>query len=305
MASTSRPGAGKDPPKNEPGSFREADLRGKNFEGAHFAGVDFSGARTGMRTGWKLLMVAAAFIISVALGVATGIGTSFLQGLLRSDEPRVVSLALNASAALLVLIIAAIWKGGEIATRLVLPIIAALILANAVIAVLTGVGTGAGAFAVLAFVLVGVAVIALGALVRAVAGEATALAFALVAIAGGLAGGFAGGGVAAAVVAIAAMLIGRRTLKAGASYPVLSRLALQVACRRGTRFRNADLSGADFSRADLRVCDFRGANLEGARLERATNLRMCLFDNDRDTPPRSQFAPQPSGLPKAEPAAAH
>lgn len=276
-------------------SFAGADLRGVSFEGASLAGANLSGAQTGMRTRWKLVLVGVALLVSIALGVATGLGTKSLRSLLESGEPRKVSLALNAFAALLVLIVAGIWKGGDFALRNVLPVIAAMVVAAALIAIVTGVGSGAGAVAVLGVVLLGLAVVGLGAIVRAVAGTVATATFAVVAIAGGLAGGFVGGGLAAVIIAVSAMLIGRRTLRATAKYPRMSRWCVEIACKRGTRFRDADLSGADFSRADLTACDFRGANLRGARIEDAAQMRMCLFDGGRDTPPASQLGDDRGG----------
>lgn len=278
---TTQPSSDATPPRRV---LRGADLRGQHFDRASLAGADFTGASTGMRPGWKLLMIAGALVVSLGLGIATGLGARYLTGFLDSDDPRKVALALNASAALAVYIVAALWKGGDFAVRVVLPIVAALFLSAALIAILTGVGTGVGAIVGLAFVLLGAVIVILGALARAVAGTAGMALFAVVAISGGLAGGIVGGGIPAAIIAVSAMLVGRRSLGANPRHPRLARMCVELACQGGTHFRGANLAGADFAGATLTACDFRGADLTGARLEDAT-ISMCLFDGDRATPP--------------------
>lgn len=264
--------------------LRGADLRGLSFDRGSLAGADFNGARTGMRPGWQLLMVAGGLVASLGLGIVTGLAARYLMGFFDSGDPRKVALALNATAALVVYTVAAVWKGGDFAVRMVLPIVAALFLSAALIAVLTGVGTGVGAIVGLAFVLLGAVIVILGALARAVAGTAGMALFAPVAIAGALAGGIVGGGVPATIIALSAMIVGRRSLGANPRHPLLARLCVELACKGGTHFRGTDLAGADFTGATLTACDFRGADLTGARLEDAT-ISMCLFDGDRATPP--------------------
>lgn len=260
------------------------DLRGARFDGASLAGADFVGVRTGMPRRWQAIAAIGGLLIAVGLGVVTGFGGRWLKSLLESDDPRRVALALYADSALLIYIIAALWKGAGEATRTVLPVIAALMVATAVISVATGVGTGAGAIAVLGVLLIGVALVALGALARAVAGTAATALFILVAVSGGAAGGLVGGGVVAVVIAVSAALIGRRALKEGGEYPLLTKLTVAFACWHGTSFRGADLTGADFSRARLVACDFRGAKLEGTRFDGAT-FHLCLFEGGRPRPP--------------------
>jgi uncharacterized protein YjbI with pentapeptide repeats len=73
------------------------------------------------------------------------------------------------------------------------------------------------------------------------------------------------------------MIMARRSQKAEARYPMLTRATAAIACRGGTHFRNANLSGANLEHAHLVACDFRGANLDHARLDGA-ELRLCRFD---------------------------
>lgn len=269
------------------------DLRGARFDGAALAGADFTGVRTGLPWRKEVFFTFAGLLIAVGLGVITGLGGRYLKVLLGSDDPRRVALALYADSALLIYILAALWKGAGVATRTVLPVIAALMLSTAVISVATGVGTGAGAFAVIGVVLIGAALVALGALARAVAGTVATAMFILVALSGGIAGGLAGGGIPAIVIAVSAALIGRRAIKGSKDYPRLARFTVEVACRHGTSFRGADLSGADFSKATLRSADFRGARLAGTKFDGAS-IQLCLFDGDRSTPPPDYGAPAAS-----------
>ena len=109
------------------------------------------------------------------------------------------------------------------------------------------------------------------------AGTVGALFLMVVAIGGALAAGLAGGGILGTVVAIGAMVMARRSAKLEQQYPTLARFIAAIACRGGTRFRNADLRGANLDGARLEACDLRGANLSGARLEHAT-MHLCRVD---------------------------
>jgi hypothetical protein len=110
--------------------------------------------------------------------------------------------------------------------------------------------------------------------------------FTLVALAGGLAGAFVGGGIAGTAIAIAAMLMARRSTKLEAEYPVLERTIAAIASRRGTRFRDANLAGANLADTRLVACDFRGANLTGTRFDHATMLA-CRMDRGVPQEPAS------------------
>src|SRR5690606_282371 len=140
-----------------------------------------------------------------------------------------------------------------------------------------GAGTGAGALAAVAFVMLAAAIVTVSVLARAAAGIAGTLYFAVVAISGGLIGRALGGGVAALAVAIGAMLMARRSSARAHDFPFMSRWSTALACRGGTRFRDADLSGAHFDGASVVASDFRGARLEGTSFDGAV-IRLCRFD---------------------------
>jgi pentapeptide repeat protein len=265
-------------------SLAGRDLRGADFTDADLRGADLTQVRTGMSRGWAALLVAGSLALSVALGGVVGVCARVLHAMYTSDDVRRRLVTMFVVAAMLVFLVAGIWKGLRFATRHVLPVAAALAVAAGAIGAISGMGSGAGGLLALVFLALATIVVALSVLARATAGTTGSLYFAIVAIAGGLAGGAAGGGAIAAVVAISAMLMARRSARVEAAFPLLSRITTAVASRGGTRFCNADLSGARLE-ARLVACDFRGANLRGARLDRAT-ARLCRFD-PAARPPRA------------------
>ncbi len=264
--------------------FREADLRGVDFRGANLRGADFTRARTGARTPWQVVLLVVSFAVSLGVGVAAGYAGRVVRRLLQSQDARQQMLAVVVVAVLVLFAADAVWKGLEHALRTVLPITAAFAVIAGVLAVVAGVGTGRGALGGLIFLLIAAAMVALGALSRVVAGTVAMWAFALVAIAGGLIGGYLDGGLAAMVVAVAAMLVGRRALRSKGRYSFVSRFAVQLACAHGTRFDGADLRETVFDGAKLETSDFRGARLDGARFSDA-KFRLCRFEGDMPTPP--------------------
>jgi pentapeptide repeat protein len=265
-------------------SLAGLDLRGADLTGADLTGADLSRIRSGMSRGWAVLLASGSLLLSIALGALVGICVRALHLLYASEDVRRRFVALFVVAALLVFLVAGIWRCLRFATRNVLPVTAALAVAAGLIAVITGAGTGAGGLAALVFLALAAIIVALSVLVRAVAGTVGKLVFSMIAIAGGLAGGAMGGGLTASVVAVGAMLMARRSARVEAAYPVLARTCAAIASRGGTRFRNANLAGANLAEARLVACDFRGANLAGARFDRAT-LRLCRFDPGVTIPP--------------------
>lgn len=253
-----------------------ADLRGADFSGADLHGADLSRARLGMSLAWAALVVALALAMSLAIGAVSGVAGRFLHALIASDDAKHRIVGIFVAVSLLVFLGAGIWKGLRWATRLVLPAVAAVGVAVGLIAVIAGAGTGAAALAAVAFVMLAAAIVTVSVLARAAAGIAGTLYFAVVAISGALIGRALGGGVAALAVAIGAMLMARRSARTH-DFPLLSRLSTLLACRGGTRFRDADLSGAHFDGARVVATDFRGARLEGASFDGA-EIRLCQFD---------------------------
>lgn len=264
--------------------FSRADLRGADLRRADLRDADFTRARTGMLPRWKAFFFVLALLLSVGGGVAAGFAGRSVQGLLTSHDPRQQAVAAIAIIALLLLVLVAVWKGMQFAIRYALPPTLTAVLISGVIGILSGIGTGRGALAVAAFLLVALVIVAFGALWRAVAGSAGKWAFFVAAVAGALVGGRVGGGLAGAVMAIAAALIGHRALGAKPLHPYLATTAARIASIRGTRFNGADLRGAHFDNARLEVSDFRGVDLSQTRFEGA-RIVLCLFDKGRSRRP--------------------
>lgn len=254
-----------------------SDLRGMDFTGADLHGADLSNIRAGMSRGWATLVFLAAFVLSLALGVLIAVSVRQLTAMLASGDDRHRMAALFVTSALLVFLVAGIWRGLRYAAYNVLPVTAALAAAAGLSAVVSGSGTGLFAALAVVFVVLAAVIVVFAVLVRAVAGTVGTLFFMLVAIGGALAAGVAGGGILGTAIAIGAMLMARRSAKLEQQYPAIARLTTAIACRGGTRFRNADLRGANLERARLSACDLRGANLSGARLDHAT-LHLCRLD---------------------------
>jgi hypothetical protein len=250
------------------------DVRGTDFTGADLHDADLSNIRAGMSRGWATWIILGSLVISIALGVLIGACARYLGTMFTSGDVRARMAALYVISALLVFLVAGIWKGLRYATYQVLPVTAALAVAAALSAVVSGAGTGLVALLTIVFLALAAVVVTLAVLVRATAGTAGKLAFALVAISGALAAGAAGGGVFATAIAISAMVMARRSARIEALYPGLARATAAIACRGGTRFRDADLRGANFDHARLFACDFRGAKLDGAHLDHAT-MQLC------------------------------
>jgi hypothetical protein len=258
-------------------SLGGTDLRGADFTGADLHDADLTRIRSGMSRGWTTLVVSAAFVLSVGIGLVAGICSRHLRAMYTSDERRLRLAAWFVTAMLLVFIAVGIGKGLRFASRTVLPGGTALAILIAIVAVATGSGTGSGALVAVIFLAFVALVVALSVLARAVAATAGRAAFTLVAVAGGLAGAIVGGGLGAAAIAIGAMLMAHRSAKLEAEHSLMDRTIAAIASRRGTRFCNANLAGANLEDAQLIACDFRGADLTGARFNRAT-MRACRLD---------------------------
>ena len=257
-------------------SLAGSDLRGADFSGADLRGADFSRVRAGMSRWWTAVLVFASLILSIGVGALSGIAGNFLHELATSDDLRRRALGVFVAGGLLVYLLVGIWKGLRVATGNVLPVMAALAVAAGIVGAVGGTGSLVGALAVVAFVFLSAASVVLSVLARAVAGTAGVWLFALVALSGAVTGRAPGGGLAALAVAIGAMLMARRAAIMQDDFPRMARISTALACRHGTRFRDADLTGACFEGAVLVACDFRGAELAGARFAGA-RIRLCRF----------------------------
>lgn len=230
-----------------------------------------------MTSRWAIILTSTMLGISVAMGAVAGYAGASLHRLL--TNPSVLSRAVGTmgAGALIVFLGATLVRGLPFASRVVLPLFVALAIVSAGVAVVTGIGTGAGVLAFAGFFGPAVAALVLGSLARAAAGAVSGVMFFLVAIMGGITGGLLGGGLVSIAIALTAAWLGRRGLRETGTQSTLSRATIALASLEGTRFRGADLRNARFDGATLSYCDFRGARLDGAgvHMEEAPT---CLFD---------------------------
>ncbi|MBX3158045.1 MAG: pentapeptide repeat-containing protein [Deltaproteobacteria bacterium] len=254
-----------------------SDVRGTDFTGADLHDADLRRIRSGMSRAWTAILVISSLVLSVGVGVLIGSCARALQTLYAGGDVRREMAALFIVAALLVFLIAGIWKGLHYAITHVLPVAAALAVAGGLGAIASGAGTGIIALLTAVFVAFAAVLVTFAVLVRAIAGATGRGFFVLVAMSGAIAAGVVGGGTLGTVVAIATMLMARRSARFEEEYPSLAHFTKALACRGGTHFNRADLHGAHLEHAHLFACDFRGANLDGAHLD-GTTMRMCLHD---------------------------
>ncbi len=275
------------------GRLHGRNLRGADLHGADLRGVDLGDSdlrdadlreiRTGPTPRTAVALVVGALAVSAGLGAVAGIAGARVADLIGSSDAVSRSLGVLLGGAIAVYLIALVWKGARYTVRAVLPPIAALAIASAVIAIASGAGTGAHVVAFAVLITLTAAIAVLGALARTAAGTLGPVAFFVVAIAGAVVGKLEGGGLVAAAIAIAAMIAGQRALHGHEEFAPLERGAAILMARGGTSFARADLRGAHFEGARLVDCDFRGARLDGAHLDRAATTH-CIFD---DVPERS------------------
>jgi hypothetical protein len=259
-----------------------SDVRGTDFTSADLHDADLSNNRAGMSRGWSTLLFLCSLVLSIALGVLIAVCVRYMTELYTAGDIRQRMAALFVTSSLLVYLVAGIWRGLRYATYNVLPVTLALAVAAGVSAAISGTGTGIIAALTLVFVVVAAAIVVFAVVVRAVAGTVGTLFFMVVAISGAIVAGLAGGGLLGTAIAIGAMLMARRSVKLEQQYPALARLTAAIACRGGTRFRDADLRGANLDHARLSACDLRGADLTGAHLDHAT-MHLCRVDSASPT----------------------
>jgi hypothetical protein len=230
-------------------------------------------------------------ILSWLLGWVAGRLAADVRVWMRGSDPRYRDAAFFAAAEIVVFLAIVLWKGTAIALRRVTAIAVAIAAAFALLAVVTGLGSGRAALAALWLVLVTAAIVLMGIVARVTAGSAVPWIFYVSAMGGGLIGREAGGGILVAAVAIVAALVGRRALRRKAFDPLESRWVDTAICLGGTRFRGADLTGAKLHGATLRNSDFRDAQFEGSLFDDAGKVESCVF------------GPRNVGVPQRPPAA--
>ena len=192
--------------------FADSDLRGADFTGANLTGADFTHVRTGITPFNKVIIFLAAMAISLLSGYIAMLAGRTIQSLLTSNEKHLVIAGWVAAVSIILFIVYSIWKGlGSSVKQLVIPVCSIVIILG-IIAIVTGIGTGRGAFFIILTFLLVVLMFIVGTIARAAAGSMSDLLFTIVALAGGMFGKTIGGGVGTVILALACVVISKRSL---------------------------------------------------------------------------------------------
>ena len=244
--------------------FTAADVRAADFSGASLIDADFTDARIGVRPLTGVLILLAAMLVSIAVGVIVGFLAEGLRERLTSkDLQRTVGGIL-----LLSLVIAFFYvlvKQGMVRALKVFFVATVVVVGiDFIVILIFGEPQYRDGLPVVGLLLLfGPAAVA-GIMGRVVGGVFGTWAIAIVSVAGGLAADRAQGGLAAFVVTIVLVLVARRALAADDRDLVGRRLAQRILSRHGTQFTGANLTHVNFAGTTLTQADLSRAALGGA-----------------------------------------
>lgn len=237
------------------------DLRGNDYTGANLRSASLRDAKLGVSQRVGVVFLLGALAVSIAAGVAIGWGVSGLRDRVSADEWDQVAEGSTMAAVIVILLLVIIWKGFDLAFRVVVVVYFVLVVINVIGNLIWDEVEYVRIIRATAIVFFLVLAVGAGIFGRVIGGVFGAWSTAIVAVLGGLASGRFEGGIAGIVVAVSLVLISKRALHGDERDRTLRRVAHRVVRRWGTRFVDADLTGADFTGADARECDMRGATL--------------------------------------------
>jgi len=262
-------------------NFSGSDLRGADFSGAKLSGADFSNAVTGMKISSKILIFIFALLFSLCSGYIAMLAGSTTQGMIKSADSHERISGYITIAFLVIFTGFASWKGIFKAIRNVLPFLIAIPIVLGLFMLLSGLGTGKGAYYGFLVMLLMTLMFVVGTISRVTAGTlASNILFLIVAIGGGFFGRSVGGGLGTIVMAISCAYISKHALKAENPTSMLWKIALSIGTYFGTSFKNADLTQAIFRDASVRNTNFSGANLTEVDWTNAKK-QYILTDNEK------------------------
>ena len=163
---------------------------------------------------------------------------------------------------LLVLLGLIIWKGFDLAIKVVAVVYLVLVAINVVANLIADDFEWLALVRATALVVFLMLAIVAGMLGRVVGGVFGIWSVVIVAVVGGLATGQSEGGIAGVVVAVSLALISKRAVRGDPRDRTLRRLGQRLIRRWGTIFVDADLTGADFIGTDPVRSDARGATVD-------------------------------------------
>lgn len=256
--------------------FSGSDLRGTDFSGADLRLANFSHARTGITQRIKVGVFACAFVISVFSGYVSTHAGHTVEAMLSSDQQRIRYAGIASLVIIGIFILHSIWKGpGNAIYKFILPALATA-LAVGLISHFSGAGNGIAILYLIAALLLAVIMFLTAIVAKTAIGSLSSILYTIVAITGGIFAKSGGGGIAALIMAIATMLVCRRTSKGIAGFQHFQKINFFLTRKFGTSFRNCKLQGATFTGSRLQNCDFSNADVSFSNEEKIQKLNCIL-----------------------------
>lgn len=243
-------------------SFSGSDLRGADFSGSNLSGADLTNVRTGITSMAVVLLFFGALAVSLLSGYIAMLAGRTVQIMMASEDSKVRAAGIICSVIIVLFIIYSYFRGVDSAIKNLVAPVAVLAVLIAIIAKVSGLGTGNGMlYLVLALILVAIMFV-VGTIARATAGTlSSTILFVVVAIGGGMFGKSLGGGIGTVIMAISCAIISKKALSDAKGFDGLKRLATFITRRFGTSFRNSQLSATNFSQSKIHNADFTNTDL--------------------------------------------
>ena len=217
------------------------------------------------------VILGVALLAAIACGLAIGWAVNQVRDRFTSDEWDQVTEGASLGFTLLLLVGLIVWKGFDVAIKVVavvyVALVAILVVANLIADDFEWLAL-VRATALIVFLMLAIVAGMLG---RVVGGVFGIWSVVLVAVFGGLATGQSEGGIAGVVVAVSLALISKRTVRGDPRDRTLRKIAHRMIRRWGTQFVDADLTGADFT--GTRPHPLRRSRCDGRR--RDLGSRSC------------------------------
>jgi hypothetical protein len=268
----------------EGADFSDKDLRGVDFAGANLRSANFRDATFGVEPRVGVMLLGIGLLISVGAGVAIGWSVDGLRHRISADQWDEVAEGSSMAVILVVLVAVIIWRGFDLAFKVVVAVYFALLVVNVVANLIWDEVEYVRTLRATAIVIFLVLAVAAGIFGRVVGGVFGSWSTAMVAVLGGLASGRFEGGLAGIVVAISLVTISKRAVRGDPRDRTLRREAHRLIHRWGTSFRDADVSGADFTGANASLCDLRGATVVGVKWDPDQRAPLDVVSDDSIAP---------------------
>ena len=249
----------------EGADFSGKDVRGADFTGVNLRSANFQNATLGVAPRVGVVMLGIALLLSLAAGVAIGWSVNGLRHRISADQWDEVAEGSAMAVILVVLVAVIIWKGFDLAFKVVVVVYFALLVVNIVANLIWDEVEYVRMIRATAIVIFLVLAVATGIFGRVIGGVFGSWSIAVVAVFGGLASGRFEGGLAGIVVAISLVAISKRAVRGDPRDRTLRKEAHRLIHRWGTSFRDADVTGVDFTGANVSLCDLRGATVVGVK----------------------------------------